>query len=203
MDAYSYIKKEIITGNLLPGSIFNEADIISKLKVSRTPVREAVLKLASEGYLTIIPRKGTIISNISFSDVSQVYEYRLMLEPEICSKAAPIMDKILCLKWKEYFNNLLLNKKSKPPVNDSDDDIDKLFHLSISQSLNNNLINKDIAHLMDLSQRIRFLSNKQNEQRYIASINEHISILDAIIKEDSNLAREMMKQHLKNTVEGY
>lgn len=103
-------KKEIITGNLLPGSIFNEADIISKLKVSRTPVREAVLKLASEGYLTIIPRKGTIISNISFNDVSQVYEYRLMLEPEICSKAAPIMDKSLCLKWKEYFNNLLLNK---------------------------------------------------------------------------------------------
>lgn len=203
MDAYSYIKKEIITGNLLPGSIFNEAAIISKLKVSRTPVREAVLKLASEGYLTIIPRKGTIISNISFSDVSQVYEYRLMLEPEICFKAAPIMDKSLCLKWKEYFNNLLINKKSKPPVNGSDDDIDKLFHLSIYQSLNNNLINKDIAHLMDLSQRIRFLSNKQNEQRYIASINEHISILDAIIKEDSNLAREMMKQHLKNTVEGY
>lgn len=112
------------------------------------------------------------------------------------------MDKSLCLKWKEYFNNLLLNKKSKPPVNDSDD-IDKLFHLSISQSLNNNLINKDIAHLMDLSQRIRFLSNKQNEQRYIASINEHISILDAIIKGDCNLAREMMKKHLKNTVEGY
>lgn len=46
---------------------------------------------------------------------------------------------------------------------------------------------------MDLSQRIRFLSNKQNEQRYIASINEHISILDAIIKGDCNLAREMMK----------
>ena len=191
MDAYSYIKKEIITGNLLPGSIFNEADIISKLKVSRTPVREAVLKLANEGYLTIIPRKGTIISNISFSDISQVYEYRLMLEPEICSKAAPIMDKNLCIKWKDYFNNLLLNKKSKPPVNDSDDDIDKLFHLSISQSL------------MDLSQRIRFLSNKQNEQRYIASINEHINILDAIIKGDSNLAREMMKKHLENAVEGY
>lgn len=56
---------------------------------------------------------------------------------------------------------------------------------------------------MDLSQRIRFLSNKQNEQRYIASINEHISILDAIIKGDCNLAREMMKKHLKNTVEGY
>lgn len=126
-----------------------------------------------------------------------------MLEPEICSKAAPIMDKNLCIKWKDYFNNLLLNKKSKPPVNDSDDDIDKLFHLSISQSLNNNLINKDIAHLMDLSQRIRFLSNKQNEQRYIASINEHISILDAIIKGDSNLAREMMKKHLENAVEGY
>ena len=152
-------------------------------------------------FLRLLNRKG-IISNISFSDVSQVYEYRLMLEPEICSKAAPIMDKSLCLKWKEYFNNLLLNKKSKPPVNDSDD-IDKLFHLSISQSLNNNLINKDIAHLMDLSQRIRFLSNKQNEQRYIASINEHISILDAIIKGDCNLAREMMKKHLKNTVEGY
>lgn len=203
MDAYSYIKKEIITGNLLPGSIFNEADIISKLKVSRTPVREAVLKLKEEGYLTIIPRKGTIISNISFSDVNQVYEYRLMLEPEICYKAAKIMDKSLCIKWKNYFNNLLLGKKSKPPVLDEDDDIDKLFHLSISQSLNNNLINKEIAHLMDLSQRIRFLSNKQNEQRYIASLKEHISILDAIIKCDSNLAREMMQNHLKNTVEGY
>lgn len=203
MDAYSYIKKEIITGNLLPGSIFNEADIISKLKVSRTPVREAVLKLKDEGYLTIIPRKGTIVSNISFSDVNQVYEYRLMLEPEICYKAATIMDKNLCIKWKNYFNNLLLGKKSKPPVEDEDDDIDKLFHLSISQSLNNNLINKEIAHLMDLSQRIRFLSNKQNEQRYIASLKEHINILDAIIECDSNLASEMMQNHLKNTVEGY
>jgi GntR family transcriptional regulator, rspAB operon transcriptional repressor len=203
MTPYIYIKKEIITGKLTPGTIFNENDVAKTLGVSRTPVREAVLKLANEGYLTIIPRKGTIVSNISFNDVKEVYELRYMLEPEIAYKAAGLMDKELCIKWKEYFTSLLNKKDAILPFETEEDDVDKLFHLSITNSLNNKLINKEIDHLMDLSQRIRYLSNRQNEQRYLSSLQEHIAIIDAIMDGNKDKAMLMMKEHLKNTIEGY
>ncbi len=206
MNPYSYIKNEIITGRLAPGSIFNEGEIASSLGLSRTPVREAVLRLAEEGYLTVIPRKGTLVSNISFSDVKEVYELRYMLEPEIAYKAAGTIDKELFKKWKNYFISLLNKVDSELPVktNEGEEiDIDKLFHASIAASLNNKLINKEVDHLMDLSQRIRYLSNYKNEQRYLASLDEHIAIINALIEGNKEKAMLMMKEHLKNTVEGY
>ncbi len=203
MTPYSYIKKQIITGKLIPGTIFNENEVAKALGVSRTPVREAVIKLAEEGYLTIIPRKGTIVSNISFSDVKEVYEIRYMLEPEITFKATNLMNRELCLKWKEYFTSLLKKEEAKLPFETDEDDVDKLFHLSIANSLNNKLINKEIDYLMDVSQRIRYLSNRQNEHRYLASLQEHIDIIDAILAGINEKAMLMMKEHLKNTIEGY
>ncbi len=206
MNPYSYIKNEIITGRLAPGSIFNEGEIASSLGLSRTPVREAVLRLAEEGYLTVIPRKGTLVSNISFTDVKEVYELRYMLEPEIAFKAAATIDKELCKKWKDYFISLLNKVDTELPVQTNEEeeiDIDKLFHESIASSLNNKLINKEVSHLMDLSQRIRYLSNYKNENRYLASLQEHIAILNALIEGNKEKAMLMMKEHLKNTVEGY
>lgn len=200
MTPYEYIKKEIILGNLEPGSVFDEIKIAETLKVSRTPVREAVLKLAGEGYLTIIPRKGTLVSNISIKDIKEVYEARIIIE---CGSIKEItnIDNDILYKWKSYYNNLL--EKNIKEDEDVLNDIDKEFHLDISNFLSNKIIQKEIENLMDKSARIRYLSNKTNKGRYIESINEHLKIIDALIENDLEKCRELMKEHLISSLRGY
>ena len=206
MTPYEYIKKEIILCNKLPGEVFDEGMVAKALNVSRTPVREAVLKLQAEGYLTIIPRKGTLVSSISINDIKEVYEYRIMLEGEIMKKIAQNSDSLLLLKWKKYFEALLNEDYSNlelPVEKDELDDVDKLFHLSLADILNNKLIKKELTHLMDLSARIRFLTNASNKDRYIKSLNEHISIINTLLNHDGKEASKKMKEHLNNSLEGY
>lgn len=200
MTPYEYIKKEIILGDLEPGSVFDEIKIAEALKVSRTPVREAVLKLAGEGYLTIIPRKGTLVSNISIKDIKEVYEARIVIECGSIKEITNINSEIL-YKWKSYYNNLL--EKNIKEDEDVLNDIDKEFHLDISNFLSNKIIQKEVENLMDKSARIRYLSNKTNKGRYIESINEHLIIIDALIENDLEKCAELMKEHLISSLRGY
>lgn len=209
MNPYVYIKKEIILGNLKEGDIFNEADVSSALNISRTPVREAVLKLKEEGYLTIIPRKGTIVSKISYKDIKELYDYRLIVEGESIKKVALVYDLELARSWKEYFLNLInnggidLESNLVKPNYLGFIDSDYSFHISLAESLNNKYILREITSFMDISMRIRYLSNSIDNKRKIEALKEHIEILDAIIKRNDDLARDKMINHLSNSIKRY
>ena len=201
MAPYEYIKSEIITGNFAPGSIFEEANVAKKLNVSRTPVREAVLKLCSEGYLTIIPRKGTLVSNISINDIKEVYEFRIILEGEGIKNIKNV-NKSLLIEWKNYFTNLLsdnLKEENDDPLLD----LDKKFHLDLINMLNNKLIPNELSLLMDKSRRIRYLSNKKSDERFKESINEHLDIINSLLDNNLEESSQNMVSHLKKSLEGY
>ncbi len=202
MTPYNYIKKEIITGNLKPGSIFDESKITESLNCSRTPVREAVLRLCEEGYLTIIPRKGTLISNISMTDIREVYEFRIVLESNYIKRLKK-MDFNSLKNWKEYYLNLLSNDFKLDGDKEELDDKDKDFHLFLISELNNTLMTQELTKLMDKSARIRYLSNEQNLDRYKSSIKEHLEIIEALLKNDLEKASILMETHLKKSLEGY
>ncbi len=205
MSPYDYIKKEIILAHLEAGSVFDEQEIAKQLNVSRTPVREAVLRLASEGYLTIIPRKGTLVSNISLRDIKEVYEFRIILE---CASINEIkhIDKSKLEYWKDYFNKAILKVQDLNEYSTDElenEDSDKLFHEDIISFLDNKLVSKEITLLMDKSARIRYTSNIKNINRYIESLKEHIAIIDALIKDDKSSAQKLMKEHLLSSLRGY
>lgn len=71
---YDYIAEEINNGNLQPGEKVNENQIIDYLKVSRTPVREALIQLSTEGFLENIPRRGFVIRKIDEKEAAEIYE---------------------------------------------------------------------------------------------------------------------------------
>ncbi len=205
MSPYDYIKKEIILAHLEAGSVFDEQEVAKQLNVSRTPVREAVLRLASEGYLTIIPRKGTLVSNISLRDIKEVYEFRIILE---CASIDEIkhIDKSKLEYWKDYFNKAILKVQDLNEYSTDElenEDSDKLFHEDIISFLDNKLVSKEITLLMDKSARIRYTSNIKNINRYIESLKEHIAIIDALIKDDKSSAQKLMKEHLLSSLRGY
>lgn len=209
MNAYEYIKREIILNNFKEGELFNDNLVAQNLGISRTPVREAVLKLAGEGYLTIIPRKGTLISKISFQDIKQLYDYRLILEPESMITVCRLYDKAIAKKWKDYFKRVIENDA----IDIEDElveenylgiiDSDYTFHISLASSLNNKYILNEITKVMDVSMRVRHLSDLTDKNRKIEALEEHIKLIDAIIEENGIQAKEIMKKHLENSIKRY
>lgn len=196
MNVYQKLKEDIIKGKFKPGSVFNEKEYAIELNVSRTPVREAVLKLSNEGYINILPRKGTIISSISFDDIKAIYEYRMILEPNA----------ILLLKDKKIDENWIQGWIDKfLSCNDSEnlEDDDKRFHLELAKFTNNEYIYNQIDLIMDKCLRIRILSNIESNNRYQESLKEHIDILELLKQKEYLKASEMMKVHLKNTISGF
>ena len=198
MTPYDIIKKDIILGNLKPNTIFNEKEYADKLNTSRTPIREAVLKLASEGYINIIPRKGTLISSISYQDIKELYEYRLLIEPNIYSlyKQEPPIEWIN--KWKEHFSKDIDSSNLNL---DADDD--ELFHVELASFTNNEYLINQEKLLLEKSLRIRLLSNIKSKKRYIEAKDEHLQILEALKNNDYKKASLVSKKHLQNTLKGF
>ncbi len=78
--AYVDLREEIIDVSLPPGTLLREDELMLRLGVGRTPVREAVQRLQRDGFVTVIPRRGTLVSEISITDLAAIYEVRKQLE---------------------------------------------------------------------------------------------------------------------------
>jgi DNA-binding GntR family transcriptional regulator len=88
---YNYIADQISTGDLLPGKKVNETIISEKLNISRTPVREALIQLASEGLLENVPRKGFVIRHLSVEEAKETFLIIGVLDGLAASLATPFL----------------------------------------------------------------------------------------------------------------
>ena len=77
---FNTLRQAIITGEFAPGERLMEISLANRLGVSRTPVREAIRKLELEGFVVMIPRRGTYVADISIKDINEVYEIRTSLD---------------------------------------------------------------------------------------------------------------------------
>jgi DNA-binding GntR family transcriptional regulator len=75
-----FVREAIIVGKLKPGEKISEAKLADELHISRTPIREAIRMLESEGFVSIIPRRGTIVSELSLEDVYEFFQVKACLE---------------------------------------------------------------------------------------------------------------------------
>jgi len=85
--AYALIKRRILDGDLAPGSVISEPHVSSELKLSKAPVRAALLKLQHEGLISSIPRHGYVVSNLSMRDALELLELRSLLEARVAYDA--------------------------------------------------------------------------------------------------------------------
>ena len=83
---YAYLRREMINGNLTPGSTINIGEIASELGISKTPLRDALIHLELEGFVTIIPRRGVLVNELKICDVKNAYEAVGLIEAFIVEK---------------------------------------------------------------------------------------------------------------------
>ena len=109
---YNYIADEILKGNLVPEEKINENNICQELNISRTPVREALIQLASEGVLENVPRKGFIIKSVTPKEAENIYAVIGTLDGFAASLACPFLTETHIKDMEFYIDSMDLSIKS-------------------------------------------------------------------------------------------
>ena len=194
---YDDLKEKIVFCELLPGTPISEDEIGKEYQVSRTPVREAILQLTRENYITIEARKSTKVSKISLQEMNEIIESRLLIEPYIIRTQNDLLGPEMIQKLEEImykFDEISLDdeKSLRKFLN-----IDYEF-LSLLVGLSNNqlLINfcKDI---LQRSIRQWYLMYMRMEGRLSTAKNEHKEIIGLLAKGEFTNAARNLEQHIK------
>jgi DNA-binding GntR family transcriptional regulator len=196
-EVYKSIKEAIISRRLAPGSPLKEADLVEKLGVSRTPIREALNQLFKEGMVEIYPRQGSFVKNWTKDDVIEVLILREVLEGVAARIATKRLqeESIRALEgyFRDYRNGLIDYAQA-----------DSKFHNDIILASGSSRLFTLVNNLMDSLQMMdmRAVSFRYPE-RINESLAEHLRIIDAFKAKDEMLAEQLTREHFRRTLSFY
>jgi len=196
--AYNAIRRSILSGEIKIDETYNEVHIAKNLGISRTPVREALLELSSQGLISLLPRKGFIVKKFSSKDIEEIFEIRSALELATVEKISHIasllefdtLDEILksqCCAAKDHAHSKFV-------------ELDRSFHVALGRLTDNSRIEiimqniRDYMHLMGLHA-------VELGGRMDAVLSEHKTLLNAVRQGMTMESRVLMSYHLKQSKE--
>ena len=191
---YQALKKDIITGQYQPGEALSEKDLAERYHGSRTPVREAALRLQQEHLMTIVANRGYFITQISIQWVNEIYEFRAAVEG-VCAELAAEK------KWDRMaMDHLDELANTEHKVDDRASyvrfiEADTEFHNAIAQLTRNPLLIRAVADMRSQMERIMYASIDAGYYGELP-VREHCDIVTAIQNRDSALARKRMCDHI-------
>jgi len=193
---YSILSKAIFRGDLKPGQRLVESKLAKLMKVSRTPVREAIIELIQKGLAVPSPPKGVKVAPLpTTKELTEFYDISSVLRGLAARKAA---SNITPQEIKQLQEIITESEQSlKEGFLKEVFKLNKKFHQAIEKSSNN----KELLFLLDNvyeRSRERFSEILSRKKRQKESIEEHKVILEALIKKDEELAEQLMKKHIEN-----
>lgn len=190
--AYETIRQRIITLEFRPGAYINEAMICEQLGFGRTPVHMAIERLALEGLVEVMPRKGIIVAPLSFDEMKQINETRRMIEPPAAALAAQWAsdDEIAMLDG-------IVRAARQVPVHDTKSlmELDSQLHSTIADATRNRVLASVLKSLHERSLRNWYISLSDPDQRAKVA-DEHDEITSAIRSRDPAKAESVMRDHI-------
>lgn len=194
---YEIIKKNIINFNMPPGSRVSEKEVSDLLNVSRTPVREAFIKLSKEQLIYAVPQKGTYISHIDLEAVEDARFIRECLEKTVISMATESFPEDLiyvlegnfkrqkqAIKQKKFYDFLML---------------DEDFHRTIFVGVNKGSVWSYIEQINTHYKRVRMLTLIA-DVNWLGLVDQHMHILKSIKNQDHELGQEVISTHIKKLI---
>ena len=195
---YQNIKSQIIIGTLKPGTRLREEELSKAMNISRAPIREAFNRLEKEGFVTIIPRKGAAVSNITTQMIEDIFEIRETLESLAVKNS---IGKISIEKLEKVGEDF--KKFVKMPTNTENCIqylvLDKIFHDLLSQNCGNKKLIELLANLQEQIHWLRNISLKRIT--FAGSVREHLAIIEALKSNNEKLIIKALLQHLERAKE--
>jgi DNA-binding GntR family transcriptional regulator len=197
--AYNDIKQQVISGELALGEHFEAGQLAEDLGMSRTPVREALLRLQNEGIIEIIAKKGIRVVPLSPVDLQEIYQIITGLEVEAVGNICALSPtrKLLTPLRKA---NSLMGKSIRKNLIDEWCLADEQFHRTLFDLCGNERLRAEGHRFRDLAQRAHFVAMRliAADQKQI-SVDSHGELIDAIEKGAEKKARTL---HLKQRLRG-
>lgn len=194
--AWTAIRASIITGELQAGEIYPVAYFASRLGVSATPVREALLDLAGEGLMQVMPNRGFRILELSEHDLDEIFQLRLLLEVPSVGQVSGRLTAVQV----QHCKTLARQIEECAASGDLPEflKLDRAFHCALIEPLGNERLLTMINRLRDQARLLALPALARSEQ-LVASSGEHSEMLDAVARGDGEAARTLIKRHLEHT----
>jgi len=187
--AYQILKERLINCVYEPGSFLNEAQLAANLGLSRTPIREAINRLESEGFVKVMPKKGIYVTDIQLSDVLQIFQARIEIEPVALRMAAPHLPMDELLKFRGVFT------RDFPDV-ENGFRLDTAMHLFIIEHCGNLYIIDMMHKVFDNNTKV-VIASKQNLVQIHDARLEHLEIINTLIEKKYEKAEDLMRTHVE------
>jgi len=192
--AYRDLRDRLVTLRIAPGAPIDEDLIGRELEMGRTPVREAIKRLALENLVTVFPRRGTFASEINITDLAHISDVRAQLEGHAAYRAAErITD-----SQREELRSLLDKLHASRGAADSPQalmELDARVHRFIYRCAANPFLEETLGRYLNLSLRIWYLVIDRLPHLF-ARVHEHEDVLLAISAGDAERARDILVAHI-------
>ncbi len=192
--AYNDLRDRIVTLRIAPGAPIDEDVLGGELGIGRTPVREAIKRLALESLVTVFPRRGTFASEINITDLADISDVRMQLEGHAAYRAAQRVTESQRAELEELLDELERSQGS--------DDIaalmglDTRVHRFVHRCAGNPYLEDSLGRYFNLSLRIWYLVLERLPHLF-ARVHEHGDLLRAIADGDADGARAIISEHIE------
>jgi DNA-binding GntR family transcriptional regulator len=195
--AYAFAKQQILDGRFAGGELIGEGDVAKDLGLSRTPVREAFLRLEAEGLLRLYPKRGALVVPVSLSEVHNVMETRVLVESFAVERAAR--------GGPQLHDSLARALETQAEILRSGDraafvEADREFHRLFVAAAGNPIILQLHDSLRDRQARMGLAALARSDARLRQIVEEHRTIADAVTRGDAAAAVAALGAHLDETL---
>ena len=193
--AYEALKRDIISCKLRPGQAIVETELASTYGMSKTPIREALNLLRKEGFVQILPRRGTLVKPIDVTDVQHTFLLRMLLEPEAAALAAVRATGAQLRQLRELAT--ATESSGARAVSEQRDLLraNRLFHVAIAEASG---VSRLAAVIASLHEEIERFYNAERPRVPGAPVGKHHhDLLEALVAGDADLARSLMVERIR------
>jgi DNA-binding GntR family transcriptional regulator len=194
---YREIKQRITELRYAPGDKLSEARIAIELGVGRSPVRTAISRLQSEGWIEVSPQSGSFVKGLNATEIAEILETRLILESHLAGLAAERISDAELQRLRiafAAFGNRVTSERIEDYL-----ELDLMFHLTIYQAAGNSLISRILVNLIDKVRWIR-RAGGESATRFQAALIEIKDVLRALEAHDAEAAATAMHAHIENAL---
>ncbi|ACZ78112.1 transcriptional regulator, GntR family [Dickeya parazeae Ech586] len=193
---YLQLKQDIFDFRLLPGDRFTEHELAERLSVSRTPIRQALFRLETEGFVRVYYRSGWQVKPFDFAYFEELYDLRIVLEREAVQRLCalpPDTCTTLLQPLRQYWIDEPQQEDGKQVSQQ-----DEAFHLALVVAVGNRemaRVHRDVTEKIRIIRRLDFT----RQDRIQATYQEHAAILQAIFTQDTDQACQRLTQHIADS----
>jgi DNA-binding GntR family transcriptional regulator len=191
--AYDELRSRIVTLRLAPGTLLREDELMRELRIGRTPLREAVKRLALENLVAVQPRSGTFVTGVDAADITHISEVRAELEAQAAELAARRMEPEL----RERAEAMLESVRGLERSTDTDElmRLDESIHRLIWGGSHNPYLIETLERYFVLSLRVWYVV-LDRVPGLGASVVDQAHLLEAVLDRDPVRARSLMREHV-------